>query len=124
MVRLVLEAAAEKKAEDPVALNLRKIASFTDGFVICSGAQSRQTQAICDEILQKLRDKGVRPGHVEGYDRGDWILIDLSDLIIHIFTRETREFYSLERLWGDAPEIELERSETRRKRGTSAARKG
>lgn len=124
MVRLVLEAAAEKKAEDPVALNLRKIASFTDCFVICSGTQSRQTQAICDAILEKLRDKGVRPGHVEGYDRGDWILIDLSDLIIHIFTRETREFYNLERLWGDAPEIELERSETRRKRGTSAARKG
>jgi len=124
MVRLVLEAAADKKAEDPVALNLKKIASFTDCFVICSGAQSRQTQAICDAILKALRDKGVRPGHVEGYDRGDWILIDLSDLVIHIFTRETREFYNLERLWGDAPEIELESTETRRKRGTSAARKG
>ena len=124
MVRLVLEAAADKKAEDPVALNLKKIASFTDCFVICSGAQSRQTQAICDAILKALRDKGVRPGHVEGYDRGDWILIDLSDLVIHIFTRETREFYNLERLWGDAPEIELGSTETRRKRGTSAARKG
>jgi len=120
----VLEAAAGKKAENPVALDLRKIASFTDCFVICSGAQSRQTQAICDAILQTLRDKGVRPGHVEGYDRGDWILIDLSDVIIHIFTRETREFYSLERLWGDAPEIESKSSETRRKRGASAARKG
>lgn len=124
MVRLVLEAAASKKAEDPVALNLRKIASFTDCFVICSGAQSRQTQAICDAILQALRDKGVRPGHVEGYDRGDWILIDLSDLVIHIFTRETREFYSLERLWGDAPEFDRESTETRRKRGTSATHKG
>jgi ribosome-associated protein len=124
MVRLVLEAAAGKKAENPVALNLKNIASFTDCFVICSGAQSRQTQAICDAILEALHDKGVRPGHVEGYDRGDWILIDLSDLIIHIFTRERREFYNLERLWGDAPELELERTETRRKRGTSAARKG
>ena len=92
--------------------------------MICSGAQSRQTQAICDAILNTLRDNGVRPGHVEGYDRGDWILIDLSDLVIHIFTRDTREFYNLERLWGDAPEIELGSTETRRKRGTSAARKG
>lgn len=121
---MVLEAAAGRKAEDPVALNLKNIASFTDCFVICSGAQSRQTQAICDAILERLRGEGVRPGHVEGYDRGDWILIDLSDLIIHIFTRETREFYNLERLWGDAPELELERRETRGKRGTSAARKG
>ncbi|HET6277931.1 MAG TPA: ribosome silencing factor [Candidatus Polarisedimenticolia bacterium] len=124
MVRLVLEAAAGKKAEALVALNLKNIASFTDCFVICSGAQSRQTRAICDAILEALGVKGVRPGHVEGYDRGDWILIDLSDLIIHIFTRETREFYNLERLWGDAPGFELERTETRRKRGTSAARKG
>jgi ribosome-associated protein len=124
MVRLILEAAAGKKAEDPVALDLRKVASFTDCFVICHGAQSRQTQAICDAILETLRDKGIRPGHVEGYDRGDWILIDLSDVIVHIFTREKREFYNLERLWGDAPALERARTETRRKRGTSAAREG
>ncbi len=121
---MVLEAAAEKKALDPVALNLSKLTSFTDCFVICSGSQRRQTQAICDEILEKLRDEGVRPTHVEGYDRGDWILLDFSDLVVHVFTPEMREFYNLERLWGDAPPMVATVSGTRRKKGASAARKG
>lgn len=101
----MLEAAAEKKAENPVALDLRKVAAFTDGFVICTGAQRRQTQAIADEIVERLRAAGEKASHIEGYDRGEWILLDLSDVIVHVFTPETRSFYGLERLWGDTPRI-------------------
>jgi len=103
---LVLEAAEEKKAENPVAISLKGIATFTDGFIICSGAQRRQTQAICDAIVERLKAAGERAGHIEGYERGEWILIDLYDLIVHVFIPETRDFYSLERLWGDAPHVE------------------
>jgi ribosome-associated protein len=121
---LVLDAAADRKAEDPVALNLKGIATFTDCFVIVSGSQRRQTQAICDAIIERLAEKGQRPGHLEGYDLGDWILIDYADLVVHVFTRDTREFYGLENLWGDAPRMSFARPESRRNRDTSAARKG
>ena len=121
---LALEAAADRKAEDTVALNLKGIASFTDCFVIVTGSQRRQTQAICDAIIERLAEKGQRPGHLEGYDLGDWILIDYADLVVHVFTRDTREFYGLENLWGDAPRMSLGRPESRRNRDTSAARKG
>jgi len=121
---LVLEAAADRKAEDPVALNLKGIATFTDCFVIVAGSQRRQTQAICDAIMDRLAEKGQKPGHVEGYDLGDWILIDFADLVVHVFTRDTREFYGLENLWGDAPRMSLGRPESRRNRDTSAVRKG
>jgi len=88
------------------------------------GSQRRQTQAICDAIIECLAEKGQHPGHVEGYELGDWILIDFSDVVVHVFTRETREFYGLENLWGDAPRISLENPQNRRNRGASAARKG
>lgn len=102
---MVLEAAEDKKAENPVAISLKGIATFTDGFIICTGAQRRQTQAISDAIIERLKAAGEHANHVEGYQRGEWILIDLSDLIVHVFTPETRDFYNLERLWGDAPRI-------------------
>ena len=119
---LVLEAASEKKAENPVAISLKGIATFTDGFIICSGAQHRQTQAICDAIVERLAAAGERASHVEGYKRGDWILIDLADLIVHIFTPETRDFYNLERLWGDAPVVEPSLDRARRGEGRKAAK--
>jgi ribosome-associated protein len=118
---LVLEAAADKKAEDPVAIKLKGIASFTDGFIICTGAQRRQTQAICDAIIDHLRAAGERASHVEGYERGEWILIDLSDLVVHVFTPETRDYYGLERLWGDAPRLEAKEKGSR-KTGTRPPR--
>jgi ribosome-associated protein len=118
---LVLEAAADRKAEEPVALDLRGLASFTDGFVIVSGGQRRQTQAICDAIRERLRAEGARAGHVEGYERGEWILLDLDDVVVHVFTPETRRFYGLERLWGDAPAFDPERK-ARRRPGRAAAR--
>lgn len=89
-----------------MALDLRKLAAFTDAFVICSGAQRRQTQAICDAVVESMKQAGEKVGHLEGYDRGDWILLDLSDLVVHVFTPETRSFYGLERLWGDAPRLD------------------
>src|SRR5438093_10392283 len=104
---MVLEAATDKKAEDPVALNLKGIASFTDCFVIVGGTQRRQTQAICDAIIERLAAKGQRRGHVEGYDLGDWILIDFADVVVHGFVRETRAFSGLEDLWGAAQRIDL-----------------
>lgn len=120
----MLEAAASKMAEEPVALDLKGIASFTDSFVICGGSQRRQTQAICDAVCETLAGEGVHPGHVEGYALGDWILIDFADLVVHVFTRETRGFYNLERLWGDAPRIGLDGAERRKNRGAQAIRKG
>ena len=112
---LVLEAAADRKAEEPVALDLRGLASFTDGFVIVTGGQRRQTQAICDAIIERIQAEGEHAGHVEGYERGEWILIDLADVVVHVFTPETRRFYGLERLWGDAPPFDPERSAPRQR---------
>jgi ribosome-associated protein len=119
---LVLEAAADRKAEEPVALDLRGLASFTDGFVIVTGGQSRQTQAICDAILERLEAEGEPAGHVEGYKRGDWILLDLADVVVHVFTPETRRFYGLERLWGDAPVFDPSRPAPRRRPARETAR--
>ena len=102
-----MEAAAEKMAEHLLGIDLRGIASFTDGFVIATGAQRRQTQAICDAVIERLKAAGEHVGHLEGYDRGEWILLDLSDVVVHVFTPETRDFYALERLWGDAPQIDV-----------------
>jgi len=112
---LVLEAAADRKAEDPIALDLRGLASFTDGFVIVTGGQRRQTQAICDAIIERIQAEGERAGHVEGYERGEWILLDLADVVVHVFTPETRRFYGLERLWGDAPVFDPERPAPRQR---------
>lgn len=103
---------------------MKGVASFTDSFVICGGNQRRQTQAICDAIVERLGSEGERPGHVEGYSLGEWILIDYSDLVVHVFTQETRAYYSLEKLWGDAPRIALAARERRRDKASSAARKG
>lgn len=123
-VTIAARAAAEKQAETPIALNLKGIASFTDCFLICSGQQTRQTQAISDAIVEALEEQGLRPGHIEGYNLGEWILIDYSDLVVHVFTRETRAFYALEKLWGDAPALPLEQTRSAKKRGVSASRKG
>lgn len=102
-----IEAAQDKKAVDLVLLDLRKTSAFTDFFVICTGTSTRQVQAIADAVQEALRKRGVRPSLVEGYERGEWVLVDYFDFIFHIFTPATREFYSLERLWGDAERREL-----------------
>ena len=102
-----LAATLEKKAEDVVVLDLTKASAFTDFFVICTGTNRRQVQAIADGVQDALAKRGAKPALIEGYDRGDWILIDYFDFIVHVFMPATREFYSLERLWGDAQRIEV-----------------
>ncbi len=101
-LRLALRAAFSKKAEDVTLLDLRRNAAFTDFFAICSGRNPRQVKAIVDAMEDVLRGAGVKPLHIEGYDRAEWVLIDGFDFIVHVFTPDTREFYSLERLWGSA----------------------
>jgi ribosome-associated protein len=106
-VELAVRAAEDKQAADLVALDLRKAAGFTDYFVICSGQNQRQIRAIADAIVEALSARGTRPAHVEGYERSEWILIDYFDFIVHIFAPETRMFYGLERLWGNAERVEM-----------------
>ncbi|MDP7693176.1 MAG: ribosome silencing factor, partial [Vicinamibacterales bacterium] len=102
----VLDAAREKKTENLIVLDLRLSDAFTDYFVICSGRSTRQVKAIVDGIEQRLKAIGRRPAHIEGYAGGEWVLIDCFDFIVHVFTPETRDFYALERLWGNAVRVE------------------
>ena len=106
-VKLAVEAALDKKAIDLVLLDMRDASSFTDFFLICTGANVRQVQAIANGVEDTLREHDMKPALIEGYDRADWILIDYFDFIVHVFAPATREFYSLERLWGDAKRIEF-----------------
>lgn len=98
-----LEAAGEKKALEVTVLDLRGIASFTDYFLIASGTNLRQVQAIADEIVDQLKKQGTRAARVEGYRKGEWVLVDYGDFIVHVFEDKARRFYDLERLWRDAP---------------------
>jgi ribosome-associated protein len=108
----VLQAAARavlsKKAEEPVLLDLRTISSFTDAFLLCHGNSRRQVQAIADAVEEALLGQFRRKPRTEGYPQGEWVLMDYGEVVVHVFTAEKREFFDLERLWGDAPRIELE----------------
>jgi ribosome-associated protein len=106
-VQTAVRAAEDKKATDLVVLDLRKAAGFTDYFLICSGANARQTRAIADSVIDTLAADGAKPAYIEGYDRSEWILLDYFDFIVHIFAPETRVFYGLERLWGSAERVEV-----------------
>ena len=106
-VEQAIAAAAEKKAVDLVLLDLRKAAGFTDFFIVCSGTNSRQVRAIADAIIESLARAGVKPAHVEGYDRSEWVLVDYFDFVVHVFAPETRLFYGLERLWGNAERVDV-----------------
>ncbi|MEM7582965.1 MAG: ribosome silencing factor [Acidobacteriota bacterium] len=105
-IQLVVQAALERKAERLLVLDLDTISDFTSYFLICSGTNERQVQAIADNVIKQLRNVGLRPLHAEGLRHGRWILLDFGgEMVIHIFLDETREFYALERLWSDAPDI-------------------
>ena len=106
-VSRAIRAALDKKAVDVVVLDLRNTPAFTDFFVLCSGLNQRQVKAIADAVEEALRAAKVQPTHIEGYDRAEWVLMDFFNFIVHVFTPQTREFYSLERLWGDAQRIEV-----------------
>ena len=106
-VAKAVKAALDKKASDVVVLDLRNTPAFTDFFVLCSGTSARQVKAIADAVEEALKAARIRPAHTEGYDRGEWILMDYFSFIVHVFSPQMRLFYSLERLWGDAERIEV-----------------
>ena len=107
-IAAAIEAARDKKASEILVLDLRKTAAFTDYFLICSGSNPRQVHAIADAIEEALKARKVRPAHVEGYQRAEWILLDYFDFVVHVFSTHARQFYGLERLWGEAVRIEIE----------------
>ena len=106
-VLATLHAASEKKAIEPVVLDLREISSFTDYFVIVSGANERQVQAISDEIYETLKKANHAAARVEGYKTAEWILLDYGDFVVHVFDHKARKFYDLERLWRESKRVEL-----------------
>ena len=109
-VRVAVTAATDKKAIDLDVLAVGELTSIADYFILCSATSERQAQAIADSVLEKLRaDLNVKPLLVEGTTPGRWILLDYGDFIFHVFTEDCRRFYGLERLWGSAEHVEIER---------------
>jgi ribosome-associated protein len=106
LLRLAAEAAAGKKAERIVGLDLEGLEGVADYFLICSGGSEPQVKAIAEAVEEKLRAAGARPWHVEGHGRR-WVLLDYVDVVVHVFHEKTREYYLLERLWGDARSVDL-----------------
>jgi ribosome-associated protein len=102
---LALAAAEDKKALNPIVLDLQPVANFTDYFLIVSGTNSRQVQAIADEVADRLKKAGTRAARIEGYNSAEWILLDYGDFIVHVFDEKSRGFYDLERLWRDAAKL-------------------
>jgi len=104
---LIVEAALERKAERPVVLDMTNLTFYADTFILLTGRSDRQVRAIADAILEALRARGEAPIGVEGMDDGYWVLIDCNDAIVHVFDPEARDKFDLERLWQDAPRIDL-----------------
>jgi ribosome-associated protein len=107
LVRRAASAALAKKASDVVILDVRPMSSFTDYFLLASGANQKQVLAMADAVEEALRAERLRPAHVEGYPRQEWILMDYGPFVVHLFTSRTRAFYDLERLWGGATRTEV-----------------
>jgi len=105
--RLVAEAALELKAEEPVLLDMREVSSFADTFLIVSGRSDRHVRSVADSVIHALRQAGEELLGSEGLDDGRWVLIDANDLVVHVFDPEAREHFDLERLWDDAPRLDL-----------------
>jgi ribosome-associated protein len=106
-VAAAIQACLEKKAEELSILEMEKgSGAFTDYFVLCSGTNPRQVQAIADEVELRLKNAGLRPTHVEGYKQAEWVLVDYVDFVVHVFSEKARKFYDLERLWKSAKRLE------------------
>jgi ribosome-associated protein len=122
-----ISACQEKKAEDVTILELEKgSGAFTDYFVVCSGTNPRQIQAISDEVEDRLKNAGMRPTHVEGYKQAEWVLLDYVDFVVHVFSEKSRRFYDLERLWKSAKRLDLSdlvQARARRTGSRASARK-
>jgi len=104
-LRTIVHAALDTKAEDVRVRHLEPVADFADYFVFASGASERQVQSIAERVEERLRERGVRPLHVEGQAAGQWVLLDYGDLVVHVFLEDRRRHYGLERLWADAPDV-------------------
>jgi ribosome-associated protein len=102
-----VRAAESKKALDLKVLDLREVTSFTDHFVICTGTNSRQVQAIADEVEEQMEKSGHKPVSKEGYKNAEWVLTDFGDLVVHVFSEKARAYYELDRLWREAKEVEV-----------------
>ena len=105
-LKIAVNAADDKKAYDHVALDISGIASFANYFFLCTGDSTRQIQAIANEVEQQLKAFGTRPSHVEGYQNAEWILMDYLDFVVHIFSKNARAYYDLERLWRDGRRLD------------------
>lgn len=107
-VAQAINACRDKKADEITVLEMEKNSgAFTDYFVVCSGTNPRQIQAISDEVQERLERAGLYVTHVEGYSQAEWVLLDYVDFVVHVFHERTREYYLLERLWGDARKVDL-----------------
>jgi ribosome-associated protein len=102
-----VRAAEDKQAKNMLVLDLRDITSFADNFVICSGANPRQIQAIADEVEMQLKKRGERALSIEGYENAEWVLMDYGDYLVHVFSEKARVYYDLERLWRDAKVVDV-----------------
>lgn len=107
VIRLIAQLAENKKAERLVVLDIRKIANFCDYFIICSGTSDRQVRAIADGIQDGLKEAGFYPGNAQGQREGKWVIVDLGDIVIHVFEKANREFYGLEHLWQGGKEVKV-----------------
>lgn len=107
IARLCTEIGLDTKAEEPIVMDVRGLASFTDYFVILTGRSTRHVQGLAEAIEGHLRSKRVKTAHAEGLQEGMWVLLDLDDVIVHIFHHEQRRFYDLEGLWHDAPRVDI-----------------
>jgi len=105
-LRHAIRAVQDHKALELTILDLQGVSSFTDHFLICTGTSTRHTQAISDAVVEELKQAGVRPAHIEGYAKAEWILIDCLNFVVHIFLESARHFYDLERLWKTAKRVE------------------
>jgi ribosome-associated protein len=120
-----IHACQDKKAEEITILELEKgSGAFTDYFVVCSGTNPRQIQAIADEVEERLEKAGLRPTHSEGYKQADWVLLDYVDFVVHIFSEKARKYYDLERLWKSAKRLQPAELQGTRKRRRLAAGSG
>jgi ribosome-associated protein len=119
-----INACQEKKAEEISILELEQgSGAFTDYFVVCSGTNPRQVQAISDEVEERLERTGLRVTHVEGYKQAEWVLLDYVDFVVHVFSEKARKYYDLERLWKSAKRLEPVELARKRPRATSVRRK-
>lgn len=107
LVQIIAEACDDKRAEDIIALDMNEVSLVADYFIICHGNTERQVQAIAKGIKEKMDELGVDMGRMEGVEQSRWILLDIGDIVCHVFHKDERSYYNLERLWGDAAEVSL-----------------